>query len=242
MTGDQLIDKLTEYYPGKYSGERFKKLRDFASKISDADREMVYERILEERSISTPITVADLKEACNGIGAGYSVTQFIPAVPWICDSCGEEFKYHPCPTQDARIDMGILDVCPNCGLQVCWTIAAEMERSRGLKAEWYNGLLENAKLWGRDVKPVTHKKGGISVEKGGLYWNRYLAERERKEANKEETERRMDDADRRSERTIPIPPPPPKPFAQAKPSWESIKPAIQDKPSTDQRLIPDDIY
>jgi len=197
MKAHELVLKLTEYFSGKYNAERIDQMERFAKGINEEDLESVYRNILENREGAGTIGIVDIRKACIALGVGYTETHFIPTQDWTCDCCGEQFKYHPCPTTDDKIDKNVFDVCPNCGLQVIWTLDARRERARYGKAEWYDRLLESCRKWGRGTAPTDMKQGQLSITRGGVFWSRIKAEDERRAEKHEESAVKMTTIDKR---------------------------------------------
>lgn len=184
MKAQEFVSRLIEYFPGKYQHERIEQMTRFSGSICEDDLESVYKNILENREGAGTIGIVDIRKACVALGIGYTETHFIPTQDWACDCCGEQFKYHPCPTTDDKIDKNIFDVCPNCGLQVIWTLDAHRERARYGKAEWYDRLLESCRRWGRGTMTADVKCGQLTIPRGGVFWPRIKAEEERRSEKK----------------------------------------------------------
>ena len=139
MTSQDLVHKLTGYYnSGKYSSERLTELDRFCEGIADRDREAVYEAITDTRSMNTPISKADVREACVRVGIPYKATQYLADMRVTCDCCGEQFKYNPAPSDDQELNFGVHARCPNCGFQYAWTTQASATREFGKEVDWYD--------------------------------------------------------------------------------------------------------
>jgi hypothetical protein len=185
LNASDLVSKLVEYYPGKYTAERIDKMRAFSSTIAEDSLGSVYDAITEDRESSGTVGIVDIKKACNSIGVGYRAAQFIPTENWTCECCGYEFRYHPAPNDDDKIDKNIHDVCPMCGFQVGWSKLATQYKARKIKADWLDRLItEYTGAYGPKVPEHKVKKGGLTLDRGGLYWSRSKAENERTDAKK----------------------------------------------------------
>ena len=197
MNAEQFIAKLMGYYKGSYSPERIEQLKRFSRGISEKALEDVYNSIIENREKDGAIAVVDLKKACQEQGAAFTETKYVPTEDWTCEACGNEFKYHPCPSDDDKIDKGIFDVCPNCGYQVAWSITADAYKKIGYKIEWDERLkAECPANHGRNVSIHKVKKGPLEYETGGIYWSRALAERERRDESRRNAESAISMIDR----------------------------------------------
>ena len=221
MNAKEFVSKLVEYYSGKYSGERVEKMITFSSTISEDSLGAVYDAITEDRESSGTVGIVDIKKACNTIGVGYRAAHFIPTESWTCECCGYEFRYHPAPSDDDKIDRNIHDVCPMCGFQVGWSKLSAQYKTHKIKTDWFDRLMiEYTGAYGPNVPahiakraPALSEQPGIkilAVERGGLYWARSMAENERTNAKKVNVEAKIAEIDR-AKRFEPIKPQAPKP-------------------------------
>lgn len=179
------------------SPKMVERMERIARSIPEDARESVYEAILEELGANAQVGTKDIIAACRKVGAPYSEAHYLPAEDWICDGCGRQFKFHPCPTDDDKIDKGIFDFCPDCGLQPHYTKLAQEYALRGIKTPWYNKLVEKAKKWGRDTEPKQEKtRMGGAWTVGGMFWYRSNAEKERREERRIKVDAKMAEIDR----------------------------------------------
>jgi len=187
MTGRDMIAELVQCYvppPGKVQ----EKMIQLADTIPESARKEVIDRILEEEGSSTKISITHIVEACRAIGVGYKAARYVPATDWICDSCGNKFKYHAAPTDDDKIDKGIHDLCPHCGFQVIWTIEARGYKTKDGFPEWYQRLIEKHSGENRNIS----KKANSGLE----FWARHSAERERAKELEENAKDKIAEIDR----------------------------------------------
>lgn len=211
MNAKEFVSKLVEYYSGKYSGERVEKMITFSSTISEDSLGAVYDAITEDRESSGTVGIVDIKKACNAIGVGYHAAQYIPTEDWTCECCGYEFKYHPCPSDDDKIDRNIHDVCPMCGFQVGWSKLSAQTRAHKMPEHWHDKLVsEYAEAFGPKITAHVVNKGALTLQRGGIYWPRSMAENERTNAKKVNVEAKIAEIDR-AKRFEPIKPQAPKP-------------------------------
>jgi hypothetical protein len=196
-----LVEELLSTFRPPNSPKMIERMEGIARKIPERFHEEIFQAILEEEGPNIQIGVSHIVAACERIGAPYTKAHYIPTEDWICDSCGFRFKYHPAPSDDDKIDKDIHDVCPNCGLQVCWTKTAEILRLAKIGIAWYDKLkAEQVGAFGPQV--AAHKKhigpmgAGLTLTRGGLYWARHLAERERAEDRRINAEGKIADIDR----------------------------------------------
>lgn len=184
MTAKAMIADLMRCFspPPQAMQEKMERL---AESIPEDARQDVIDKIIESKDASKKLSAKDIVEACDNLGVSYKATHYLPAEDWICDGCGYQFKYHSAPTDDDKIDKGIYDFCPMCGLQPGMTILAQQYNSHGIKTPWYDRLIEKSKAWGPKVPRVTTKTSmGGQYPVGGIFWSRAEAERERKEAKR----------------------------------------------------------
>lgn len=187
-------------------------MRAFSATISEDSLSSVYDSITEDRDSSGTVGIVDIKKACTAIGVGYRAAHFIPTESWQCDACGYEFRYHPCPSDDDKIDRNIHDVCPMCGFQVGWSKLSAMTRAHKMPEHWYDKLIaEYSGAFGPKIAAHVAKKGALTLQRGGLYWARSAAENERTDAKKINVEAKIVEIDRakKFEKTTPKPDPAP---------------------------------
>lgn len=162
-----LSDDLLETYK-RPSEAMIRQIERVCSTIPERCHGDVYQAILEDVSANNVIGVKEIVAACEKIGAPHERSHYIPTETWICDACGHEFKYHPAPSDDDKIDKGIHDVCPQCGFQPCWTI-----QKRGYGASWSKTAQE---IYQGNIDKALAKYGPKNP-----YFNWHRAERERAE-------------------------------------------------------------
>lgn len=162
------------------------KMITLVESIPEAARKNVIDRIVETESSSIKISIKNIVEACIALGVSYHKTTYVPAEAWICDSCGNQFKYGISPSDDDKIDKLIYDACPMCGFQVNWSILHKQYSALGIKTEWYDRLLaECFASFGPKIAPHVSKKiPGLSLSRGGIFWSRSKAENERSDDKK----------------------------------------------------------
>jgi len=168
-----------------------------AKSIPEDAREDVFNAILEEQAPNFVVGVHSIVAACKKLGVPYRETHYIPTVDWTCDNCGRQFKYHPAPSDDDRIDKYIYDFCPDCGLKPYYTILAQDYNRLGIATPWYQKYLAEASQWGprtKRVEKMTHMGGKWPI--GGLYWSIDSARAERKEQKQIEINAKMAEIDR----------------------------------------------
>lgn len=166
MSFDLVAELLSVYR--KPPDKTIPRLQRLADTIPADAREDVFNCILESLKSTHPIDYCDITDACKKIGVPFSEAHYIPAETWTCDACGKEFKYHPAPSDDDKIDKNIHDVCPQCGFQPCWTIVKRM----------------SGKSWSATAEDIYQKHIAQAIEKHGPknpYFNWHKAERERAE-------------------------------------------------------------
>lgn len=178
-----------------------KKLETLAESIAEDARQDVIDKILETETASVKISIKHVVDACRALGVSYRETRYLPAEHWVCDCCGREFMYHQAPSDDERIDKNIMDFCPDCGFQPGWTILAESYKALGQKVEWYQRMLAAYQgAYGPGVKSHIFRIGsaarGVTMTRGGLFWARHDAEKERKESKRIAIEAKLSDIDR----------------------------------------------
>lgn len=179
------------------SAKMVEKMDRIAKSIPEDARQDVYDAVLEELGANAQVGAKDIIAACRKIGAPYTEARYLPAQDWTCDACGRQFKYHPSPNDDDKIDKGIFDFCPDCGLQPYYTIIAQEYTLRGINTSWYNKLIEKAKRWGRETKPRQEKTvmGGQWMV-GGPFWLQSKAEAERREDKRIRVDAKLAEIDR----------------------------------------------
>ena len=165
-----LCDDLLDTYrrPGEKMIRQMAKVCDTIPERCHAD---VYQAILEDLSADKMIGVKEIVAACEKIGAPHERAHYLPTEEWVCDACGKDFKYHPAPSDDDKIDKGIHDVCPQCGFQPIWTI-----QKRGYGVGWSKTAEE---VYQKHIATATAKFGERNP-----YFNWHRAEREREEGRR----------------------------------------------------------
>jgi len=167
-----------------------------AQSIPESAREDVYNAILEELGPNYQVGYNSIIDACKKLGVPYSATHFIPAENWVCDACGNNFRYHPCPDEDDKIDKRIYDTCPDCGMQPYWTIIAGKYKAMGIATPWYDKLLSEARDFGPNKPAKVVKKNGMTLNRGGVFWARARAESERADDKRISVAAKMAEIDR----------------------------------------------
>jgi len=173
------------------------RMESLARTIPDDAKEDVFNAILEELGANYMVGANNITDACKKLGVPFSETHYIPATDWTCDNCGRQFKYHPAPSDDDKIDKYIYDFCPDCGLKPYYTILAQEYNRLGIATPWYKDMLLAASLWGPRVERVERKtRMGGKWPTGGIYWSIDAARAERKEQKQVEINARMSEIDR----------------------------------------------
>lgn len=180
-----LCDDLLDTYrrPGEKMIRQMTRICDTIPERCHAD---VYQAILEDLSADKVVGVKEIIAACEKIGAPHERSHYLPAESWVCDACGCEFRYHPAPSDDDKIDKNIHDVCPTCGFQPVWTI---QKRAYG-------------QSWSKTAEEIYQKHVGQALAKysdKNPYFSRHKAERERAEDRKLAVDQKiagLDDAKR----------------------------------------------
>jgi len=192
MTSVEMIAELLSCFPAP--PERVQnKMRDLADTIQADARQDIVDKILETETASTKISIKHIIDACKALGVGYREAHYLPATDWVCDACGREFKYHPAPSDDERIDKDIHDVCPDCGFQPIWTI----ERSMYIDMNGWRASAE--KIYQSHIQKAIQKYGRYDREypdRQGLYFTREKAIAERKEGAKKRIDDKIAELDR----------------------------------------------
>lgn len=160
------------------------KMERLAESISEDARQDVIDKIVESKDASKKLSAKDIVEACQALGVAYHATHYLPAEDWICDGCGRKFKYHACPSDDDRVDKDIFDFCPDCGLQPYYTKLAQSYNELGIATPWYERILASCAMFGPNKPSQTIKIMDLTLTRGGVFWSRIIADRERREEKK----------------------------------------------------------
>jgi len=196
-----LVDDLISTYRAP-SPKMVEQMQMMVRKIPERYHEEIFQAILEEEGPNIQIGVNHIVAACERIGAPYTKAHYVPTEDRTCDACGYEFKYHPAPSDDDKIDKNIHDVCPMCGMQVGWTLTAEKLRELfGKNPEWYDKLVKECQgAFGPKIEAhVVHKgpKGaGMNLSRGGIFWARSHAENERQAERRLKIDAKIGEIDR----------------------------------------------
>jgi len=175
-----LVDKLIECFP-KPSSAMITEMDRVAQSIPEKDRQLVFDTILDEAKASMKIGVKDIKDACRKAGVSFTQPVYIASMPIQCDCCGEDYKYHPAPTDDQQIDLDIHDRCPNCGFQRCWTLMYRASVTLGHVPEWYESYLQKF----ANGNYGKGKPQGVWFNKSKRLKERYTADQEERQARDE---------------------------------------------------------
>lgn len=141
MTVEAFRDRLVAYFPGRYNPARLEDIAAFARDIDDPDLDRLYRAIVESRTVNTPITLAEIKEACPGAGVTYRRAEYVEPMKVCCSACGEEYRYLPAPTDRQEVEERLYNRCPNCGFMHGWTLDAHAYLRHGVEQPWYDNLL-----------------------------------------------------------------------------------------------------
>jgi hypothetical protein len=196
-----LVDDLVSTYRAP-SPKMVDQMVGIVKKIPERYHAEIFQAILEEEGPNIQIGVSHIVAACERIGAPYTKAHYIPTEDWTCDACGYEFKYHPAPSDDDKIDKNIHDLCPMCGMQVYWTMTAEkLNVLFGKLPMWYIKVRDECReSFGPKVAShVTHKGptgAGLNLFRGGIFWARSHAENERREERRLKVDAKMGEIDR----------------------------------------------
>ncbi len=182
-----LVDDLISTYRAP-SPKMVEQMQMMVRKIPERFHEEIYQAIIEEEGPNILIGVNHIVSACERIGAPYTKAHYIPTEDWVCDACGNEFKYHPAPSDDDKIDKSIHDLCPKCGFQVIWTLDKRRCAELKIATEWYDRLIANHQGEDRNASKRSHQ--------GPEFWSRHAAERERAKERRENVETKLGELDR----------------------------------------------
>ena len=163
-----LVDKLIGCFTKPTAGMQHE-MSELERQIPDDYKQAIFDAILEEAPGNARIGVKNIRDACRKVGVSFKDAIFISHRDHTCDCCSHEFKYSPCPTDDAKIDYGIHDICPMCGFQVCWTLQYRDYVNAGHTPEWYAKLLSRFRAdtaWGPNkTKGVWFKRADRERER-----------------------------------------------------------------------------
>jgi DNA-directed RNA polymerase subunit RPC12/RpoP len=197
MTSDSMVSELTAYFAqGKYPEPVLRRMRAVIESIAEGERDTVLEHLIENQKASFKIGVSDIVESCKSLGVGFRAAKYVPAMDWTCVACGHSFKFTLCPTDDDKIDKNLHDVCPMCGFQPYWTILHDQYLEGGLECGWYDGLITEARAFGPRAAPSIKRIFDLTLHRGGVFWNKPMAEAERRENRKMKIDARMAALDR----------------------------------------------
>ena len=184
MTAREMIADLVRCFspPPQAMQEKMDRL---AESIPEDARQDVIDKIIESKDASKKLSAKDIVEACDNLGVSYKATHYLPAEDWTCDACGYQFKFHPAPDDDDKIDKCISDFGPMCGLQPGMTKIARQYNALGIATPWYDKLsADHASAFGPKIAPHKVKRLDLTLSRGGVFWSRATAERERKESRR----------------------------------------------------------
>jgi hypothetical protein len=192
MTGQEMVKEIVScFVPPQH--KMIEKMEYIADSIPESARKEIIDAITETEGPATKIGASHIVEACNRLGVSYHRSTYTPAEPWTCDACGFEFKYTLAPSDDDKIDKGLYDACPMCGMQPGWTQLANRYNALGIATPWLDRLINECAIsFGPKIEAHQVKKGAMNLFRGGIYWARARAESERKEAKKIEIDAKMD--------------------------------------------------
>lgn len=167
MNLEDFMFELFEYFQGKYADAVKDRIKAMAINFTNDERKAVFDHLIENQKASFKISVAEIVESCKFLGIGYHAAHYVPAVDWVCDACGHQFKYAQAVSDDDRIDRNLHDFCPRCGFQPTWTIVRRKYREQG--------------GWRDEAEEVYQAHLDKASKREGLYFDRNKAERERRD-------------------------------------------------------------
>jgi hypothetical protein len=197
MTIDAMMDELLAYFSqGKYPEAVLRRMRTVIESIDEGERDTVLENLIETQKASFKVGVSDLVESCKALGVGFRAAKYVPAMDWTCISCGYTFKFTLSPSDDDKLDKNLHDVCPMCGFQPYWTILHDKYTEAGMACPWYDTLIKDSRAYGPRTEKTVKRIFDLTITRGGVFWNKPMAESERREGRKMKIDARMAAIDR----------------------------------------------
>lgn len=164
-----LVNELTGYFSGKYSGERLEALDSFVSGIPSEYHPKIREYIIENRQLQSAIGVSDIKQACLAIGVPFRAAAIHAPKHLDCVCCGRGYKFLPAVNEYQQLEEGIHCRCPDCGFpgsdQLYLERTAEVTQERPPALDRYIAHFSK-------MTESVYNNG-----RGGAYWNAH-SERE----------------------------------------------------------------
>ncbi|CAK0761525.1 hypothetical protein CCP3SC15_2750008 [Gammaproteobacteria bacterium] len=139
MDTNQTMRRITGYFGGDgkpYNAEVSSEITKLLDRLSDGERDQVFNRLVEEERANFKIGVKELVAACQFLGVVYHAARKFAAVEWSCDACQRIFRYYPVTDHDDHL-AGQFDACPRCGFQPHWTMTREAYAEKGMLSEAY---------------------------------------------------------------------------------------------------------
>lgn len=186
MTETMFMSRAMSYFggDGKYNPEVIAEMNRIVSAISEPERDLVYDCLVEDERASFRIGVKEIVAACQKLGVGYRRSHYIPATGWCCDACGHQFNYAPYASDEDKLAKGIHDVCPMCGFQPGWTETYNSYKKLGRLSANYEAQYR------RLIESCTQAHGPNAP--GGVYWSRAAVEKELRDAKYMKIDRAME--------------------------------------------------